>query len=422
MSRFKIAATSWLLALALASFAHAQSYSTPLTYNVASDWANTYPTTVQINAATSSTWASSGSLYGSTWSSGAFSYNWTNSTGTSGNNVQYLPTYYGTTTTGYETSGGTNVATFVYSVPFAAYQYNPGSTLNVATSPALAAQLSSGFKGIGGTAMTAPANFAITGTTTSGNIKEVAHVETGGTTSELGFATTAASISSRFNDSSGSVQDLVPGVYYGYATTNSTGSSIAIQNVPSGSLDNVIVMEPSFGPSYVAWTAPVSGTITNISVNVWDLHESTADNDGFGGFAVYHAANSSSLGSSYFSALNQNGGAQNGDIQSYVSSTVGTTNNNIGTLNGFATTSKGYSFGVGWSASNIAVTAGEVLWFVADSGHTYSGGGYHSEEGGGDPLAVQANITFVPEPSSMVLLGFAGAGFGLAVWKRRRSA
>jgi hypothetical protein len=415
MSRFKIGATSWLLTLALAGFAHAQ------TYNVASDWATTYPTSTVLQAATSASWGPSAPLSG-VWGSGAFSYNWTNQENGTGGNIQYLPTYYGTTSTGYETSGGTNVATFDYSVPFAAYQYNPGSTLNVATSPALAAQISSGFKGIGGTAMTVPAAFAVTGTTTTGNIKEVAHVETGGTTSELGFTTTAASISSKFNDSSGSVQDLVPGVYYGYATTNATSSGLAMQNVPSGSLDNVLVMQPSFGPSYISWTAPSAGTITNINVNVWDLHESTGDNDGFGGFAVYHAANASSLGSKYFSAFNNNGGTQNGTIQSYVTSTTGTTYSNIGSLSGFATVSKGYSFGVGWSASNLVVTAGEVLWFVADPGHTWAGSGYHSEEGGGDPLALQTSITFVPEPSSVVLLGFAGLGFGVAVWKRRRVA
>jgi hypothetical protein len=415
MKRFRFAAATWLLSLLFVGLAQAQSF------DVATDWATTYPTTTAQAAATSATWGPN-PTYANIWGAGEFSYNWTNSTGTSGTNVQYLPTYYGTTTTGYETSGGTNVASFTYSVPFQAYAFTPGSTINQATSPSLAAQISSGFNGISGSKMTVPSSMHVTGTATTGNIQTVAHAGVaGGSASETGFTGGAFTLSGVFNDSAGSVRDLTPGVFYDYATTNATSSALAFQNTPSGSLDNVVVMSPSFGPTYISWTAPTNGYIPNIIVNVWDLHESTADNDGFGGFAVYASPTGATLGSKLFSALNQNGSTQNGSIQSYVSSTVGTTNSNIGTLSGFATTSKGYSFGVGWTASNISVTAGEVLYFVADPGHTYAGGGFHSEEGGGDPLAVQIIING-PEPSSFVLLGLASLGLAAVAVRRRRSA
>lgn len=51
MTRFRIAATSWLL-MSLAALAQAQDP----TYNAATDWATTYPTTASIQAATQNTW------------------------------------------------------------------------------------------------------------------------------------------------------------------------------------------------------------------------------------------------------------------------------------------------------------------------------------------------------------------------------
>ena len=168
---FRCAASAWLALFAVAVGARAQDP----TYNVATDWATTYPTTTAMAAATSATWGAAGYLGTPVWSTGEFSYNWTNQESGSGGNVQYLPTYYGTTTTGYETSGGTNVASFTYSVPFQAYAFTPGTTINQATSPSLAAQISSGFNGIGGAKMTVPSSMHVTGTATTGNIQTVAH-------------------------------------------------------------------------------------------------------------------------------------------------------------------------------------------------------------------------------------------------------
>ena len=62
-------------------------------------------------------------------------------------------------------------------------------------------------------------------------------------------------------------------------------------------------------------------------------------------------------------------------------------------------------FGVSWTASAITLSAGEVLWFVADSRHSKAGGGPRSEEGAGDPIAFQTNISSAPEPSSFLRLG-----------------
>ena len=72
MSRFRmlrLAAISWLPVFAMVAAAHGQAY------NVATDWASTYPTTASVAASTTASWG-----LNHAWSSGVFSWNWTNST------------------------------------------------------------------------------------------------------------------------------------------------------------------------------------------------------------------------------------------------------------------------------------------------------------------------------------------------------
>ena len=46
--------------------------------------------------------------------------------------------------------------------------------------------------------------------------------------------------------------------------------------------------------------------------------------------------------------------------------------------------------------------------------------GNHSTANLTDPLAVQAEISYTPEPSSFVLSGMGTAGLAIVLWKRRR--
>jgi PEP-CTERM motif len=405
---FRLTALSGLVSLSLLGVAQAQ------VYNVATDWASTYPTSASVVASTSATWGT-----GHVWSAGVFSFNWTNESNVTFNppngNVQYLATYYNPTTAA-ETSAGTTVATFTYTVPFQAYQLNPGSTIHVATSPEVSAQSNSGFTSVTGQAVKLPTGWTATNTTTTGSIQEVAKAAGSGfVATEVGFTT---SHSGTMKDGGGTVQDQLAGAFYNYATTNSTGTSVAMQNAASGSLDHVIMLEGAMGPAYVAWTAPGNGVI-NIAVNAWDLHETgpNGDNDGYPGFAIY-AGTATTLGSPLLSALNT-GPSGVGTMQSYVSATVGTANNNIAALNGYPTTSSnGASFGVGWTDTALIVTPGEVLYFISDPGHSFNGN--HAFLGGADPIALQV-IIGLPEPSSIVLLGLAGVGLAL-VARRRRAA
>jgi PEP-CTERM motif len=410
---FRLTALSGLMSLSLFAVARAQDPA----YNVATDWASTYANSAAVVASTSATWGA-----GHVWSAGVFSFNWTNESNVTFNppngNVQYLATYYNPTTAA-ETSAGTTVATFTYTVPFQAYQLNPGSTIHVATSPEVSAQSNSGFTSVTGQAVKLPTGWTATNTTTTGSIQEVAKAAGSGfVATEVGFTT---SHSGTMKDGGGTVQDQLAGAFYNYATTNSTGTSVAMQNAASGSLDHVIMLEGAMGPAYVAWTAPSAGTLSAINVNAWDLHESVSDNDGFPGFAIY-AGTATTLGTALFSALNT-GASGVGSIESYVHANVGTGTANIAGLNGYSTTgTNGASFGVNWTDASLAITAGEVLYFISDSAHSFNGN--HAFLGGADPIALQTNFNFTPspEPSSIVLLGMAGVGLALAAWRRRRAA
>ena len=110
----------------------------PFTSNVATDWLATYPTTAAMSAAHTATWGNPANTGGTgIWSAGSLSCNWTNvrSSTYGGANYNILPTYYNAST-GYLNSGGSNtaatqVATYTYTVPFQAYQFNPGQTNQV---------------------------------------------------------------------------------------------------------------------------------------------------------------------------------------------------------------------------------------------------------------------------------------------------
>ena len=90
-----------------------------------------------------------------------------------------------------------------------------------------------------------------------------------------------------------------------------------------------------------------------------------------------------------------------------MTATVGTLRHLTG-LTGYTT-----GYGLAWNSGPIAVTSGEVFYFIADPGHTYfNGHSYSAYQGGQDPLTLSSVITFTPEPSSFLLLG-RGDRFGL---------
>ena len=194
---------------------------------------------------------------------------------------------------------------------------------------------------------------------------------------------------------------------YDYATTSSTSGSAAVLNQVTGPTANVVMMEGQLGPSYVAWTAPSAGTITSLSMTGWDIHESSSDNDGGIGLYVFNNTNHTYT-SPMFSAPDA------GLITTTPTATVGTAGVATSAPTGF--TLGNNATGVTWSASNIAVTAGEIIYFAADPGHD---SGNHDYGGGNDPLALKLSIQFVPEPSSIVLLGLGGIGLALSAWRKR---
>ncbi len=445
MSRFKIlgiAAISWLPLLSMVTSAQAQI---PFTSNVATDWLSTYPTSTVLAASHSATWGNAANTGGTgIWSAGQLSHNWTNVEGSSyavplssnaanGDNFEILPTYYQSGTKDYLTSGATQIATYITSVPFQAYQFNPGTTLQVNMGEAMTEQVTSKLNTPGGATVTLPANWTITQGATSGLVQEVAAVEriTSSSTG-IGFTTTAfAPQSGSFNDgaSGNSVQDAVPGVFYNYGA-NATSSSLAALNIPNsagdplyngGSSYATVTLNPTLGPAYVAWTAPGAGTI-NINLNAWDVGEKSGD--GAPGF--YVITSTAGPTAPLLSAINFNSPSY-GNYDPFtgnMSATQGTLNALV-SLSGFTGSAGngGSGYGLSWQSGSIAVTSGETIYFVADDSHTWPDGHhYGSYEGAQDPLALSDIISFAPEPSSFVLMGLAGFGLALAAWKRRRSA
>jgi hypothetical protein len=430
---FRRGALSWLPWLSMAVVAQAQSY------DVSKDWLTSYPTTTAIAAATSSTWGA-----GSAWSAGQMSSNWANTQTQPtylGAGYEDLTTYYKPTTS-FLNSGASVVATYSSTVPFQTYQLNPGSTINLAVGQAMTEQVASGFKPYNGgaNAITFPSALVSQGAA-SGVVKEVAAVEQlhnviGSAIKGIyGFDVVGYGTGS-FKNGSGSVQSTPAGVFYNYNTTNQTSSSPAAGNAPSsagdalatgGSKFDTVTMNPTFTPSYVAWTAPATG-IANINMNGWDV--GTNSGDGEPSFFVITSIGGPTAPLFSANSLLSNG-ALTGAPNSFTAANnnVSATQGTIGYLTGLSSytgNNAGYpASGFSWQSGNISVTAGEKLYFVADPTHTTTTGWTaQAYDGMQDPIALNDNITFVPspEPSTFVLLAMASAGLTLAAWKRRRLA
>ncbi len=430
--RIKFAAITWLSLIAMAASAQAQ---VPFTSNLATDWLSTFPTTAAMAAATHSTWGNAANVGGTTiWSAGNLSYNWTNveSSTYMGANWEYLPTYY-SASTGYATSGATNIATYTYTVPFQAYQFTPGHTNQVAVSPNMTQQITSKLLTPGGAGVTLPSGWTITSNPTVashtyGTIQEIGAVkELQSSETIQGFTTTAYSASSSFSSGSQSLSaNGVPGVWYNYGA-NATSSSLAGLNIPNSAGDplysggtsySTVTLNPSMGPTYVAWTSPNAGTI-NINLNAWDVGQKSGDGTPSFFVMTSTAGPTAPLVSAYNSTPAQ---GNYFPFTENMSATQGTLNA-IVSLSGFtgASSGGGSGYGLSWQSGNISVTSGEVIYFVADPGHTYHNGhSYSSYQGGQNPLALNDVIAFTPEPSSFVLMGLAGVGLALAAWRRRR--
>ena len=286
---------------------------------------------------------------------------------------------------------------------------------------------------------TAPSSFTSQGAAT-GEFKEVGTVISEFNGSGKALANTAGFDivgygTGSFKSGGSSIQDTPAGVFYNY-TTNYTSSSPAAGNIPSSAGDVVnsadhtsystVTLQPTFGPSYVAWTAPSAGTI-NVHMNAWDV--GTNSNDGTPSVFVINSTAGPTAPLLSATSLVHNGVV--GEPSAWVpgdgslSSTVGTVAN-LSALSGY---NGGYGFN--WTSGNITVTAGEKFYFVADPTRTMLGTqsspdpwANHAIEGFQDPVALNDTINFVPspEPSSALLLTIAGAGLALAAWKRRRVA
>jgi hypothetical protein len=422
----RFAAYSWLPVFALAGMAQAT------TYNVSTDWAAQYPTSTAVQAATSATWGAGG-----VWSAGEMSYNWTNGPAyTSGNgynhaiqgsnNIQNLTTYY-SPSTGYETSGSSstvsNVATYNYTVPFQTYQFNPGTTIHQAVGQTLTEQLASGFNAYAGEKITLPAGWTSDGAA-SGTIQEVNHVENIQSSSAYGFTTSAFALSGKFSDGAtgNTVPSGVAGVFYNYGA-NVLSTNDPMFNAANSSVNNTIVLEPSFGTTYVAWTSLFTGTAT-INMSAWDTGYNNSTNDGVPSLYVITSLAGPTSPIMYASNLANvgNGNQVGGRNTPWVS--ANNTGSSYGTVSFISqmpayTAALGYQEGVGWVA-NVPVTTGEILYFVADADHT--NGNAHSYEGSQDPVNMQLSIVATPEPTSLVLCGLGAIGLFVTGWKRRRAA
>ncbi len=438
MSRFrtlKLSASAWLLLFSWVASAQAQI---PFTSNAATDWLATFPTTASVGAATSASWGNPANTGGhGIWSAGELSYNWTDKAAAVGNgSLMLVPTFY-LPSTGYVNSGSTIEATYTYTVPFQAYQFNPGTTIHQMVGETLTQQLAYNKPPIGGTAdITLPAN-TTSGGAASGYLQQTAAVKDfASATSVIGFSTTSFNPSGgTFNDGTGSVQDSGPGVWYNYGA-NATSGSLGALNAPSGAGDknstgtatyNVLTLGGTWGPSYVAWTSPAAGMIT-INSTIFDPGQKASDGNpsffvfangglGAGPTAPIMSASRWTVGAGAPNGTLYTGGNFNANDSTTI---AGSTLSLVANLSGYT----GTASGLNWASGQFAVSSGETIYFAIDPNHDYgSGSGLGARvEGNQDPISLSAIINFVPEPSSFMLLGTAGVGLALAAWRRRRSA
>ena len=441
MSRFKLlgfAAISWLPLFALVTSAQANNV---FNYDAASDWRTTYANVAAVQAATAAAWGNANGP--GAWTAGELSWNWTNQEAGNGTSSTQILTDYYLPSTGYETNQSTNEATYHYTVPFAAYTFNPGQTNQVQVGPTVVNQINygKGPTGLGGggtqSALKLPAGTVVgTGvnvvTTTSGVLQDIGKVSGPPTNASAeGFTTTSYSPQSgKFTDGGGSVQAAVSGVFYNYGAAT-TSTSLSALNFPTSSSTDTLQMSENFGgPTFIAWTAPAGGYVT-ITATAADQTNSSDGDPGFYIITPNGTANPTFLfsASNYANTGSQtNNGSpttmQGGLITNNLGGGYSAFNPNYGPGgSGDPTVGLAFTSAVATSSSGYYVSTGQVIYFVGDPGHnenpTHSN---HTFGTGTDSIALSAQVTLnvVPEPSSVVLLGMAGVGLAVAAWKRRR--
>ena len=239
---------------------------------------------------------------------GTTSFNWTNyeASTTTPYSTQDFLTYYTPSTVGQETSGATLKANFTYTVPFQAYQLNPGSTFDQSVGTTLTEQLASGFKimkngGASSRALALPTGFTSLGATT-GSIQEVGAVKSDASgTMAIGFTTSVYNVqTSTQNDGSGKDIQEEAGIFYNYAASNYTSSSLGGLNMASSPNTGELNFSSYFGPSYVAWTAPLGVTGNGTAVLSVKADDFNNADDGSQGMYVF-----TSLPGGYASPLMQ---------------------------------------------------------------------------------------------------------------------
>ncbi len=197
-------------------------------------------------------------------------------------------------------------------------------------------------------------------------------------------------------------------------------------NAPAGSGDsngantfNTLTLGGTWGPSYVAWTAPAGGFVT-IHSTIWDTGQTASDgNPSFFVFDTNGGPSAPILSASRWTVSGSNYNGTN--FNAAPSSTIpGSTLAQVPDLTGYT---GGTNKGLDWQSGLFYVSPGETIYFAIDPNHDYgqSAGLGSRVEGNQDPIALQAIVSFVtPEPSSYVLLGTALAGLTFTTWKRQR--